>query len=212
MASVRHRWPSRVLMLSLAGWMACSGPPPEAQTVPAEGVPAVASDALLLAAAKVALPPPGITLADLPNPTAPGADLIEQYCVACHAMPSPLAHSATDWPGVVRRMWLRIERLDPRYGVAVPNTAARFSMLGYLLDNSLIVNAETLPAGEGRDTFSATCSQCHELPDPRQHTGADWVSVVRRMSMHMEQLLGVSLGSSEMGEITNYLRTVSGGA
>jgi hypothetical protein len=40
------------------------------------------------------------------------------------------------------------------------------------------------PAGR---LFAQTCSQCHALPDPRQHTATQWPSVVARMELHMRQ-------------------------
>src|SRR5688572_26131367 len=77
-------------------------------------------DELLLAAANVALPPPGTTAADLPEPNSRGATLIAQYCVQCHNIPAPQMHSATDWPGIARRMWLRMELLPASQQVKVP--------------------------------------------------------------------------------------------
>ena len=35
--------------------------------------------------------------------------------------------------------------------------------------------------------FGQTCSQCHGLPDPRQHTARQWPSVVARMEQHMRE-------------------------
>ena len=40
------------------------------------------------------------------------------------------------------------------------------------------------PAGR---LFAQACSQCHALPDPRQHTAAQWPSVVARMELRMRQ-------------------------
>lgn len=214
MARVPRRVFCRILALPIVASMACGAPPADTSQMDRPGATATQaaggpSDQLLLAAAKVALPPPGIEVADLPNPSARGAGLLGTYCVDCHALPSPLAHSATDWPATVRRMWLRMERIDSTYGVPVPNDAERFAILDYLLANSLRVSGAALPAGPGRETFSTTCSQCHELPDPRQHTGADWTAVVRRMATHMEAILGVTMPATDLGAITNYLRTVS---
>ena len=44
--------------------------------------------------------------------------------------------------------------------------------------------AKGLDTPAGRD-FSATCSQCHALPEPVQHTAADWPAVVLRMQRNM---------------------------
>ena len=66
---------------------------PEASAVPPPG----AADALLVAAARVALPPPAEPAA-LPEPDSDGARLVAGYCTACHLLPTPSIHSATAWP------------------------------------------------------------------------------------------------------------------
>lgn len=166
-------------------------------------------DELLLASARVALPPVGFSAADLPDPEAPAAQQVARYCTACHALPSPQGHSATDWPGVIRRMWLRMDRINPSFEVPIPNGAERLVMLEYLLDNALRVRTSGLPAGAGRDLFVSTCSSCHELADPSQHSAEDWAGVVRRMQGHMEGMLGEFMSQGDSRQITAYLQTAS---
>ena len=36
--------------------------------------------------------------------------------------------------------------------------------------------------------FEATCSQCHVLPDPKQHTADEWPGVVERMAQNMKTM------------------------
>lgn len=171
----------------------------------------VASEQLFLASAKAALPPPGRTLADLPDSGSAGARLLVQYCTACHALPTPSMHSATDWPQVTRRMWLRVDRVARDYDVPNPSTAERLVLLPYLTDHALQVSETNLPARPGREVFTTTCSRCHALPDPKQHSAADWVTVVRRMSQHLEQMLGVTLSREDFSQIVLYLEQVSEG-
>lgn len=166
------------------------------------------ADQLLLAAAKVALPPPGVSPTDLPDPDSEGAKLLVQYCISCHNLPAPSAHSTTDWPRIVRRMWLRADGLPDSLNVPAPSTAERQVMLQYLIDNSLQVTA-SLPAGPGRDFFEATCSQCHDLPDPKQHSSEDWVAVVRRMMNRMQTMLDRTLTPDQYSRIVLYLETAS---
>ena len=166
-------------------------------------------DELLLAAANIALPPPGVTAADLPDPASQGATLVAQYCAQCHMLPSPSMHSATDWPGVVRRMWLRMEWLPPTLGVQVPTLAERFAMLEYLVANALKVSGSTLPPGRGRDDFSLVCSKCHALPDPRVHSAQDWPTVFARMERNMERMKVPALTGSQTTDILMYLQTVA---
>jgi cytochrome c5 len=192
---------SAIVLLSLA---ACQ------QSAPAEQETAglTDTDELLLASAKVALPPPGITPADLPDPGSDGANLVSQYCQFCHNLPTPGAHSATDWPRYVRRMWIRTEGLQEPYVIQVPTRAERQVMLEYLIEHALQVSDE-LPEGPGRDFFANTCDGCHELPDPGQHSADDWVAVVRRMMDHMQDMLGRTLTPDQYSRIVMYLESAS---
>ena len=193
-----------VAFMSLAG---CQDSAPASQTGGQGELSPV--DELLLASVKVALPPPGVTPADLPDPGSQGARLVTTHCIACHSLPSPASHSATDWPRYARRMWLRMDRLQDSLNLTVPSTAERQVMLEYLIENSLQV-ANALPSGPGRDFFRTTCTSCHDLPDPKVHSAEDWVAVVRRMMDHMQEIQGRSLTPEQFSRIVLYLETASG--
>ncbi len=198
--------PMSVMALVLAA--ACVEQVPEES--PSEGIARpLAADELLLAASRVALPPDGIVSADFPDPDSPGAHHIAQYCTACHALPHSQSHSATDWPSVIRRMWLRMDRIDPAFNVPIPNGGERMVMAEFLVVNALKVRTSELPAGNGRELFVSTCSRCHELADPSQHSPQDWVGVVRRMAGHMDEMLGDFLEPSDLQQIALYLQAVS---
>jgi cytochrome c5 len=167
------------------------------------------ADNVILASAMVNMP---VALApgDLPDPTSRGAQLTTQYCgQACHGLPAPSTHSSTDWPVVLRRMWLRMSSLDTAYQVAVPTAAERVLILDYMLANALQVTAGWLPDAPGRLLFAQKCGACHGLPDPAQHSPDDWVAVVRRMNTRMEHLLGTVLSQDEMQRIVLYLEVAS---
>jgi cytochrome c5 len=166
-------------------------------------------DELLLAAANVALPPPGTTAADLPEPNVKGAQLVGQYCGQCHNLPTPQMHSATDWPSIARRMWLRMELLPAMLQVKVPTAAERFAILDYLTTNALKVSGSTLPAGPGREAFSQVCSRCHALPDPKQHSREDWPTVYARMEKNMERMKVPPPTREQTSDILLYLQTVA---
>lgn len=200
----QRSWPLASLAVVLL--LGCAEPERPRQ---ATGETATQIDRLVLAAAKVALPPASITAEDLPDPESPGAVALRKYCVTCHALPSPGTHSATDWPGVVRRMWLRIDGVSDEFNLPRPTVAERIVTLRYLLDNALQVTAAELPGGPGRDRFTQTCAQCHELPDPSQHSPDDWVAVVMRMSQHMEQMLGQTVTRSQLEQLVSYLERAS---
>ena len=165
------------------------------------------SDHLLLAAASVALPPAGLQAGDLPEPASRGAQYEAKYCAQCHALPAPTAHSATDWPSVARRMWLRMEWLPESLGVKVPTPAERYEILRYLTLNSLKVSGSVLPAGKGREAFSLICSRCHSLPDVRVHSKEDWPIVYARMERNMERMKVKPATAQQTEQILSYLRS-----
>lgn len=186
-------------------------PAPDADTTGMGGMPMTADvrDEILLASAKVALPPPSLTPPDLPDPASPGAQLLATHCAQCHELPSPSMHSATDWPSVARRMWLRMDRLPEGMALEVPDQGARSMLLSYLTANALPVSAATLPEGEGRETFDAICSRCHALPDPRVHSPEDWLTVYLRMERNMERMNVAPATRAETELILGYLQEVS---
>lgn len=199
------------VLLALVWGLGCSGAAEtDAAADQAESVSQL-PDEVLLAAVKVGLPPAGITRADLPDPESQGALLVEQYCAAiCHAIPAPGSHSSSDWPAVVRRMWLRTSRVTSMVNVTLPDVAERIIIVQYLLDNALQVSSATLPEAPGRNAFTATCGRCHALPDPAQHSPADWPAVVLRMKTRMETMLDRTLSQDEMQRIVRFLERVSG--
>jgi len=195
------------VVIGIAGCQQNAQPPaPPAQ---AAGAPS-RSDVLLDAAARIALPPPGLQPIDLPDPNSHGAQLEAKYCAQCHSLPAPAAHSATDWPIVSRRMWLRMESLPESLGVQVPSNADRFEVLQYLIANSLKVSGSVLPAGSGRETFATVCSRCHALPDPRTHSKADWPIVFARMERNMERMKVAPPAGPKAQEILGYLQATAG--
>lgn len=175
--------------------------PPDAATLRA--------DALLLASAKVALPPPGIGPGDLPSPSSREAGLVAQYCAQCHELPSPAMHSATDWPRVLRRMWLRMDRLPTSLGVRTLDEGDRGGVLNYLMANALMVSGVELPAGAGRQDFAVVCSRCHALPDIRNHSARDWPAVFQRMERNMERMNVAPPTSNQTSKILLYLQDVA---
>ena len=207
------RWiPAGALLtgLTVLTLAACEqAPPPPPATPPPQGVtpPLSRSDHLLLAAASIALPPAGLQPGDLPEPTARGAQLLATYCAQCHALPAPTAHSATDWPGVTRRMWLRMDELPDSLGVKVPTMPERFEILKYLTVNSLKMSGSVLPAGHGRETYATVCSRCHALPDLRVHSRDDWPVVFARMERNMEHMKVKPPTAKETEDLLVYLKT-----
>ncbi|HUL01825.1 MAG TPA: hypothetical protein VLV16_01195 [Gemmatimonadales bacterium] len=195
------------------GIAACEkkAPAPQAASQAPVAAPALSrTDRLILAAATVGLPPEGVQPVDLPDPSNRGGHLTANYCAQCHALPAPTTHSATDWPSVARRMWLRMEWLPESLGVRVPTEAERYEILKYLTVNALKVSGSVLPAGKGRESFALVCSRCHALPDPRVHSKEDWPTVYARMERNMERMKVKPPTAQQAEEILMYLKTTAG--
>lgn len=198
--------------LCALGLAACAGPagkPEEAATAaaPQATTPAQSTgDAMLLASAKIALPPTTFSAADLPEPSSPGAALLIKNCSQCHAVPSPGMHAATDWPRILRRMWLRMDMLPDSFQVSVPAVGDRATLSRYLMANALKVSDEDLPPGAGRDKFAEMCSRCHTLPDPRLHSPQDWPGVFMRMEENMNRMHVRQPNRAETEAILLYLQ------
>ncbi len=182
-------------------------PPPAPPASPSPSAPLAVRRQRLLEAATIALPP-GIAAESLPDPAAPGARVLQQYCTQCHALPSPAMHGAMDWPAVTRRMWVRIDMMAGDLGLRVPSTAERAELLAYLQGHALPV-AGSLPPGVGRDLFATACSRCHVLPDPRMHSPPDWPVVVLRMTENMQRMKMQQISRADASQILGYLQTVS---
>ncbi len=199
----------RVLLVSFLALGACSP-----GTGRQGGTPADTGSALpmaqqrILRAALLTVPSAPVRPESLPDPTNAGARVLVQYCTQCHAMPSPSAHGAQDWPFITRQMWVYIDEMKGELGVQAPSTAERVQLLTYLQAHALEV-ATSLPPGAGKETFQATCSRCHVLPDPRRHSPPDWPNVVMRMERNMERfhVSGVSHVMAE--QIVGYLQMAS---
>jgi cytochrome c5 len=198
-------------MFMLVALVACGkdqqAAPPQGTQTPAP--PLSHTDQLLLAAATVALPPAGVQPGDLPDPRAQGAQFEGKYCAQCHSLPAPTMHSATDWPIVVRRMWLRMEWLPDSLGIKSPAAAERYEIIKYLTANALKVSGTVLPLGRGRDAFGLVCSRCHALPDPRDHSKTDWPIVFARMERNMERMKVAPPTGEQAEQILSYLQTAA---
>jgi len=132
--------------------------------------------------------PPGLDPALLPDPDSDGARLLQRYCTQCHNLPGPGMHTADEWPAVLRRMEMHMSMHDRMMGgVEIPDAIETVDLLSYLQANAqepVDPGLAALDTPSGR-AFRATCSQCHALPDPVQHTAPEWPGVVARMERNM---------------------------
>jgi mono/diheme cytochrome c family protein len=183
--------------------------------------------------------PTGIEASQLPDSQSEGAQLVARYCSQCHGIPSPASHAAEDWPATLRRMLMHMERVSHMPGMGgmmrgrmgtrgmggmgmmhaeAPAPAEQQAILAYLESHGLqAIAPDRLPAAAGAGAagaarFARTCNRCHALPNPAQHTAADWPAVVRRMRDNMLRFKVDTISDQTAAAIVRYLQSaVSGG-
>lgn len=139
--------------------------------------------------------PPSIEPRELPEPRSEGARLTTRYCVQCHYLPSPRMHTADRWTIIVLRMVWRMqgkgnlgklmkEMMD---SVEAPTEQETAVLTRYLRKHGQKEMNLHHPAlnNEAGKMYIIACTQCHALPDPRQHTRQEWPTVIERMKRHM---------------------------
>ncbi len=134
--------------------------------------------------------PRGLNPLDLPGADSHGATLLTLYCVQCHDLPTPLMHSAAEWPAILDRMqrYMDARSTGMLAHVIMPAEKDWRQLRDYMgefaqtaLDSSRFDDLDS-PAGQ---RFQTLCSQCHATPSPTQHTAREWPRVVLRMKAHM---------------------------
>lgn len=138
--------------------------------------------------------PPGINPNQLPEPKSEGARLLGQYCSQCHGVPGPGLHTPNEWPNVIARMNRRMQMMSGgrmMMRIEAPDANELKILTAYLEKNAqrtIDVNELTGADTPGGQAFQKTCSQCHALPDPAQHTSNEWSVVIERMRMNMSTM------------------------
>jgi len=136
--------------------------------------------------------PPGLDPGHLPEPRSSGAQLLARYCTQCHELPGPGLHTADEWPSVADRMNRRMQMMSGMMrDIEAPNNDEFRTLVAYLQLHAQMpidrARYTDLNAPNGK-LFEATCSQCHALPDPRQHTADEWPGVIERMTQNMKAM------------------------
>jgi len=157
--------------------------------------------------------PPGIIEASqLPNSPAGGVELMQRYCEQCHYLPGPGRHTAAEWPALLKQMNLLMD-VSNRFGnlmgkVVTPTESEREIIQHYLISNAL-VPLEPIPQSIKGSAYERHCDNCHALPDPQQHTAAEWPQVVQRMLQSMTVMKYSPPTGSELQEIDAYLQSAT---
>ncbi len=139
------------------------------------------------------------------------AKLFIKTCAQCHDLPDPKMHASGEWRPVVTRMMDRLQRRKAfsmeSKTLFLPSPEETIQILGYLVNQgfkkaSPQTLAETSPEAI---LFFKTCSQCHGLPDPAQHTGEEWTAVVHRMRGHLRDMKKREISDEESTLILTFL-------
>lgn len=159
--------------------------------------------------------PPAVEPHNLPEPASDGAQLTARYCVQCHYLPNPRMHTGEKWKPVVERMVWRMQgkgnmgelMKEMMADVRAPSAGEIATLTAYLQKHAQKEIASSHPAlkSSAGKMYAIACSQCHALPDPFQHTAAEWPAVVERMKGHM-QWANIVVGRHELRTIPE-LRT-----
>jgi len=150
--------------------------------------------------------PRGIDPAELPEPRSAGARLVAHYCTQCHEMPVPGMHAAQAWPTVVNRMRRHMQMMPT---VKVPTAEELATLILYLQKHALKPmdkNRYTDLNTDSGKLFETTCSQCHAVPDPKQHTADEWPIVIQRMVVNMKQMEKPLPPQATLDAILGYLQ------
>lgn len=154
---------------------------------------------------------------ELPDPASPGAATFKRYCMQCHVLPSPKAHTAAEWDASLDRMVHRMRMMEREKAspwgkwmpaIAAPSEVDVVHLRGYLKENALKPAPETLTPtekGPGGEHFARVCSQCHALPDPALHTAEEWPDVVSRMHVNMQRMGVAPPEAQERAQILAFL-------
>ncbi len=76
--------------------------------------------------------PKGIIPEDLPDPDSRGARLVGRYCSQCHELPSPVLHTAQEWPPIADRMFARMSMMSGMMNVDSPSPDDQERIVAYL--------------------------------------------------------------------------------
>lgn len=161
--------------------------------------------------ASMAKPPSGFKEEFLIDRESYAARLFIKTCIQCHDLPNPKGQAADEWPAVVIRMLDRLQRRKVlsmnSKPLFLPSAEEGSKIMDYLSEYGFkkapphLTKDPSPPAA----LFVTICSQCHALPDPSQHTAAEWGTTLPRMEGHMAQMKKRALNEDERSTLLAFL-------
>ena len=80
--------------------------------------------------------------------------------------------------------WIQVGTITATFGLSY----TAFSEWFNTTVRAVWTYSEWMPVTPAGKSFDATCSQCHALPDPGQHTANEWSGVVGCMTQNMKAM------------------------
>ncbi len=163
--------------------------------------------------AMMVMPRTGISSEQLPDKDSKVVKKYAQLCSQCHLLQSPKMKSARQWPGIVDRMDRRMQRMASmgmmRRRMKTMTSQDKKKVMAYLQKHALKVMSNGSIKGFsslGGQKFKQTCTQCHDLPDPKQHSAKEWKRVIQRMKKNMAQMGKTVISQKEEQLILDFLK------
>ena len=153
--------------------------------------------------------PPGMKPADLPQPQSPGAHMLQTYCEQCHSLPGPGRHTAEEWTRVLDNMnniTVAASQFNGFLGKVIAPGKEELEVLETYLKKNALQPMTEKPHGIGASAFEVNCSQCHALPDARQHNAGEWSNILKRMQHNMTVMKHTPPTPEQMLQIQFYLQ------
>ncbi len=130
--------------------------------------------------------PGGVVAKNLPDSNSRGAKLLALFCSQCHNLPNPKMYSTVEWPERFGRMMHHASAMAMIPDFKIPSNNQKGQIVRYLQDHGMKSLATDDPSlkDPGAFEFIWYCSSCHNLPDPGQHTLAEWDALLSRMAQY----------------------------
>lgn len=112
-----------------------------------------------------------------------------------------------EWPTVIDRI---NQRMRMMHDIGAPNREELRTLMLYLQQHAQIPIARARYAdlgAPGGKLFEATCSGCHALPEPGQHTSDEWPGVVRHMTYNRETMGKLRPDQATFETVVEFLQT-----
>lgn len=117
---------------------------------------------------------------------------------------------AVGWEGSGMMKYVAERKKERKENGQVLTEDDKLKIRGYLTGHALEALAEgELPAKASTETntFKKVCSRCHDLPNPKLFTAAEWADILDRQKKNMKEMDITLMTPQEETEILKFLKT-----